>query len=87
MLEGEWKGGNDCRRVAGDGVRGFEMEIHVLIVAGSLSWDTYVEEVLILKELEPGANDPVGIHHHLATSILKVCYLATATAQHSRRSL
>ncbi len=27
VVEGEWKGGNDCRRVAGDGVRGFESEI------------------------------------------------------------
>lgn len=26
-----------------------------------LSWDTYVEEVLILKELEPGHNDPVRL--------------------------
>jgi hypothetical protein len=48
------------------------MEIHVLIVAGSLSWDTYVEEVLILKELEPGANDPVGIHLGLATSTVQI---------------
>ncbi len=30
VVEGEWKGGNDCRRVAGDGVRGLELEIYVL---------------------------------------------------------
>ena len=29
------------------------------MMSDSLSWDMYVEEVLILKEMEPGANDPV----------------------------
>ncbi len=53
------EGGNDCQRVAGDGVRDTREKSKSSFVSGSLSWDTYVEEVLILKELEPGANDPV----------------------------
>jgi hypothetical protein len=28
VLEGEWKGGNDCRRVAGDGMRGIKRGIN-----------------------------------------------------------